>query len=85
VVVVPALDGIGFEMEEDRFIEQDQNLLAIISTVESMAPIPPLMLIGLATERGPEPGPIIDAADFVSLVELSAAVTPLEETIVPSM
>ena len=81
VVVVPALDGIGFEMEEDRFIEQDQNLLAIISTVESMAPIPPLMLIGLATERGPEPGPIIDAADFVSLVELSAAVTPLEETI----
>jgi hypothetical protein len=81
VVVVPALDGIGFEMSEDRFIEQDQNLIAIISTEESMAPIPPLMLIGLATERGPEPGTIMDAADFVAMVELSSTVTPLGDTI----
>ena len=41
-------------MSEDRYIEQDQNFLAIISTVESESPIPPLMIIALATERGPE-------------------------------
>jgi hypothetical protein len=84
-VTLPTLGGITFEMDEERFIFQDQNFVQIDADIETDSPFGPGMQIAWIAKTGETSAtterPVDGIDDYLGLLAELGTATPIGETI----